>query len=86
MNEDICLIGSATTHTILKNRKYFSQIKMCEAYITTISRSTRLIKGFARAIIILPKGARFIINNALCSYKPQRNLLSFKDIHVMDIA
>ena len=72
--------NSVTIHTILKDRKYFSQIKMDKAYVTKISSSTRLIESFGRAIVVLLEGTRFIINNALFSSKSQRNLLSFKDI------
>ena len=81
MHEDICLTNSVTTHTILKDRRYFSQIKMGETYVTTISNSIRLIKVSRRAIIILQEGIGLIINNALLFFNSQRNLLSFKDIH-----
>ena len=40
--KDLCLIDSATTHTILKNAKYFSSLIMQEA---TISRSINLMKA-----------------------------------------
>ena len=39
-----------------------------------------MIEGFGRAIVILPKGTKLIINNAMFSPKSKRNLLSFKDI------
>ena len=64
---NICLANSATSHTILKDRKYFSQIKMGEAYVTIISGSIRLIKGFG-----ILEGTRFIINNALFFSKSQK--------------
>ena len=79
-DEDICLIDSATTHTILKDRKYFSHIRNGRASVNTIAGNTRIIEGSGRAIIILPKGTQFFINDALYSPKSQRNLLSFKDI------
>ena len=37
-------------------------------------------KGSGRATIILPKGTKFQIEDALYSNKSSRNLLSFKDI------
>ena len=55
-DEDICLIDSATTHTILKDRKYFSHIRNGRASVNTIAGNTRIIEGSGRAIIILPKG------------------------------
>ncbi|KAL0551518.1 hypothetical protein IC582_010607 [Cucumis melo] len=79
-NEDLCLADSATTHTILKSKKYFSTLTMLEANVNTISGSTNLIEGFGRANLILPRGTKFTISNALFSSKSKRNLLSFKDI------
>ena len=39
-----------------------------------------MIEDFGRAIVILPKGTKLIINNAMFYPKSKRNLLSFKDI------
>ena len=47
-NEDICLTNSATTHTVLKGKKYFSYLVMQEANVSTISSNTKLIKGSGR--------------------------------------
>ena len=78
--EDFCLADSATTHTILKDKNYFKILKLCKANVNTISGSSNLIEGSGRAIIMLPKGTKFCIDNALYSSKLSRNLLSFKDI------
>lgn len=32
----LCLVDSATTHTILNNKKYFSQMMMLKASVSTI--------------------------------------------------
>ncbi|TYI68262.1 hypothetical protein E1A91_D08G077700v1, partial [Gossypium mustelinum] len=53
---------------------------MQKASMSTISGSTKVIEGFRRANILLPKETKFQINDALYSPKFQRNLLSFKDI------
>ncbi|KAG4159554.1 hypothetical protein ERO13_D02G181150v2, partial [Gossypium hirsutum] len=53
-----------------------------DAHINTISGSSKLIKGSERAILLLSKGTKFVINDALFSIKSQRNLLSFKDIRI----
>ncbi|TYI50991.1 hypothetical protein E1A91_D12G142800v1, partial [Gossypium mustelinum] len=79
--EDLCLVNNATTHTILKNKKYFSRLTMQKASVSTISGSTKIIEGSGRANILLFRGTKFQINDALYSPKSQRNLLSFKDIH-----
>ena len=77
---NVCLIDSATTHTILKNLTYFSYLKRQTASVSTICGNAKLIEGSGRAHIILPKGTKLVIEEVLYSKKPQRNLLSFKDI------
>ncbi|KAK4595300.1 hypothetical protein RGQ29_013657, partial [Quercus rubra] len=46
----------------------------------TISTSLNLIESSGRAIIMLPKGTKLCIDDALYSSKSRRNLLSFKNI------
>ena len=53
---------------------------MLETKITIISCSANLIEGFGKINIILPRGTKFTIDNALFSNHSKRNLLSFKDI------
>ena len=77
---EICLADSATTHTILRNQKYFSHITLVEANVNTISGHAYLIDGCGRAAIMLPCGTIFHINDALYLVRSKRNLLSFKDI------
>ncbi|KAG4168974.1 hypothetical protein ERO13_A12G057333v2, partial [Gossypium hirsutum] len=78
----MCLADSATTHTILKDKKYFSHLTISNAHVNTISGSSKLIERSGRTIVILPKGTKFVINDALYSTKSQRNLLNFKDIRL----
>ncbi|TYG75553.1 hypothetical protein ES288_D03G040200v1 [Gossypium darwinii] len=78
--EDLCLADNATTHTILKNNKYFSHLTIQKTSVSIISGSTKIIEGFRRANILLPRGTKFQTNDVLYSPKSQRNLLSFKDI------
>ncbi|KAI5317809.1 hypothetical protein L3X38_037516 [Prunus dulcis] len=80
--EDICLADSATTHTILRDKKYFDNLHLSKAKVTTILGSANLIDGFGRAQILLPNGTQFTIDNALYSLRSRRNLLSFKDIQM----
>ena len=77
---DICLADSATSHTILKNKRYFSSLTMKEASVTTVTGSAKIIEGSGRANISMPMGTQLEIVDALYSPKSQRNLLSFKDI------
>ena len=81
MGEDFCLAKNATTHTILKDKKYFQQLILRKAKVNTISGSSNLIEGFKRANIMLPKGTKICIDDALYSSKSRRNLLCFKDIY-----
>ena len=57
-NEDICLVDSATTHTILKNKKYFCHLVMQDANVSTISGSANIIEGSGSASILLPGGTK----------------------------
>jgi hypothetical protein len=79
--EDIYLIDSDTTHTLLKDRKYFSYPNMREINVNTISDSVKLIKGLGRVNILLLGGTTILIHKALFSSKSQRNFLNFKNIH-----
>ena len=77
---DACLANYATTHTILRDKKYFSNFTLAQSNVHTISGPVNLIKGSGKAIIILPKGTKLKIEDAFYSNKSSRNLLSFKDI------
>ena len=54
--EDICLVESATTHTILRDQRYFLDLKLAEANVNTISSTSHLIEDPGRASITLSKG------------------------------
>ena len=78
---DLCLADSATTHTNLRDSKYFVSLRLFEGNVTTISGTSNLVKGSDRAIIMLPNGTKLQIDDALYSSRSRKNLLSFKDIH-----
>ena len=77
---DECLANCATTHTILRDKKYFSNFTLDQSNVHTILGPINLIKGSGKATIILPKGSKLQIEDAIYSNKSSRNLLSFKDI------
>ncbi|CAM9000605.1 unnamed protein product [Rhodiola kirilowii] len=81
---ELCLVDSATTHTILKNLKFFLNLNMTKTSVHTISGTSSIIEGSGRASILLPEGTRINIRDALYSSESQRNLLSFKDIRRND--
>ena len=64
----------------LKIKKYFQILKLCKANVNTISGLSNLIESFGRTIIMLPKGTKLCIDDALYSSKSSINLLNFKDI------
>ena len=82
MNEgDVCLDDYTTTHTILRDKRYFIDLTLTNANVSTISSTQNLIEGSGRGNIMLPNGTRFHINDALYSSKSSRNLLNFKYIY-----
>ncbi|XP_074369756.1 uncharacterized protein LOC141711251 [Apium graveolens] len=81
-SEDICIVDCGTTHTILQNRKYFTQITKTEVQVGTISGISNIIEGFGKVSFVLPNDTHIHIPNALYSSKSTRNLLSFKDIRL----
>ena len=56
--KDICLADSATTHTILRNQKYFLNLTLLKANVKTISGPADLIESFSRAMILLPNNTK----------------------------
>ena len=82
MDGDLCLADSASTHTIIKDKKYFSSLKIRNyaGSVSTISGNAKIIMGSGRAKFSMPGGTIFEISYALYSPKSHRNLLSFKDI------
>ena len=75
-----CLADSATTHTILRERHYFTNLIPKKAHLTTLSGSSNLIEGYGKARIMLSNGIILTIKEALYSPRFGRTLLSFRDI------
>ena len=70
-----CLADSATTHTILRERYYFTNLIPKKAHLTTLSGSSNL-----KARIMLSNDTILTIKEALYSPRSGRTLLSFRDI------
>ena len=51
IRENFCLEDSATTHTILKDKKYFQSLTLIKAKVNTIFDSSNIIEGSGRANI-----------------------------------
>ncbi|KAK1406586.1 hypothetical protein QVD17_42024 [Tagetes erecta] len=78
---DMCIADSGATHTILKSKKYFYELKPTKGMIGTISGPSNLIEGVGKANLELSNDTKLLIDNALFSPKATRNLLSFKNIY-----
>ena len=61
MEEELCLIDSCTTDTILRDTRYFHTVRKNDENITTITGSDTHIVGVGRATIILPNGTELVI-------------------------
>ena len=75
-----CLADSATTHTVLRERIYFTNFIPKNAPLTTLSGPSNLIEGYGKTHIMLSNGTILTISEALYSPRSERTLLSFKDI------
>nr|GEX30205.1 hypothetical protein [Tanacetum cinerariifolium] len=80
-DEDLCIADSGATHTILKSKKYFFELKPTKETINIILGPTNLVDGVGKANIVLPNGTQLLIESALFSPKSKRNLLSFRNIY-----
>ena len=50
MNEDDeCLVDYVTTYKIILDKRYFLELTLTKANVSTISRTTNLVEGFGRA-------------------------------------
>jgi len=85
MEEELCLVDSCTTDTILRDTRYFQTLRKNDENITTITGSGMHIVGTGRATIILPNGTELVIQEALLYPESTRTLLSFKDIRANDL-
>jgi hypothetical protein len=81
MKEEMCLVNSCTTNSILRKTKYFQTRRWRIGAILTIAWRDANIAGSGEAIIVLPMGTEVTINNALLYPDSTRTLLSYRDIH-----
>ena len=80
MEEEMCLVDSCTTNTILEEVKFFQTLTNREGQILTIAGHDAMIVGSGRATIILPMGTQIHIEEALLYPNSTRTLLSYRDI------
>src|SRR6266542_920736 len=80
IEEEVFLVDSCTTNTILRKSTYFQTLKKSKGNVTTIAGRDAVIVGSGRATITLPMVTQLEIGDALLYPDLTRTLLSFKDI------
>ena len=60
-DNDLCLADSASTHTILKDKKFFSFLIMQGSDVNTISGSAKLIGAPEELLYCYPEEQKFIL-------------------------
>ena len=84
MNEkkDVLIVDSGSSHTILKDKRYFINLTLKNANISTVAGIASLIKDHGQANILLPMGTHLEISDVLYSLNSKKSLLSCKDIRM----
>ena len=54
--DDVCLADCATTHTIFQDKRYFLELTLIKANVSTICGTTNLVEGSRRVSITLLNG------------------------------
>jgi hypothetical protein len=80
MEEEICLVDSYTTNTILMEMKYIQTLTKRTRNILTIAGRDACIVGSEKATIILSIGIQVTLENALLYPDSTHILLSYRDI------
>jgi hypothetical protein len=80
MEEEICLVDSCTTNTILREVKFFQTLTKKEGQVLTIAGRDATIVGSGIATIVLQMGTQINIEEALLYPNSTCTLLSYRDI------
>jgi hypothetical protein len=79
MEEEMCLVDSCATNTILRKMKYFQTLTNRTGNILTVAGRDVCIVGSEKTTIILPMGTQVTIENALLYLDSSHILLSYRD-------
>jgi hypothetical protein len=80
MEEEMYLVDSCTTNSILRETKYFQTLTQRSANVLTIAGRDRTIVGPGRATITFHNGTQVTIKDALLYLDSTHTLISFRDI------
>ena len=80
MDEEMCLVDSGTTNSILREIKYFQTLTKNKGNVLTIAGRDAVIVGTGRTTIMFPMGTLLTIEDALLYPNSTRTLLSYRDI------
>jgi hypothetical protein len=80
MEEEMCLVHSCITNSILREIKYFQTLTRRSKNVLTIAGRDAMIVGSARATITFPNGTQVMIDDALLYPDYTRTLISFRDM------
>ena len=64
-NKNVFMVDSGSSHTILRNKRYFINLTLKNANISTIAGIASLIEGHSQANIMLLKGTHLEKSDAL---------------------
>ena len=80
MDEEMCLVDSGTTNSILREIKYFQTLIKNKGNVLTIAGRDAIIVGTGQATVMFPIGTSLTIEDALLYPNSTRTLLSYRDI------
>jgi hypothetical protein len=80
MEEEMCLVDSCTTNTVLREVRYFQTLTKREGMVLTIAGRDAMIVGSGKATGTLPMDTQINIKEALLYFDSTRTLLSYRDI------
>jgi hypothetical protein len=80
MDEELYLVDSGITNSILREIKYFQTLTKNKGNVLTIAGRDTVIVCSGRATIMLPMGTSITIEDALLYPDSTRTLLSYRDI------
>jgi hypothetical protein len=80
MEEELCLMDSYTTNSIVKETKYFQTLTRRSGNVLTITGCDAMIVSSGRATITFLNGTQVTIEDTLLYPDSTRTLINFRDV------